>query len=64
MMIFGLIGILLVVYLLYRTDAFGDRRGNSSYTHKDALDILKRRYAEGAIGQEEFERMKKELNER
>lgn len=61
MMIFGTIGILVVLYLLFRNDAFA-KRHTTSEKGEDALTILKRRYAEGQITEEEFIRMRDEVN--
>lgn len=60
MMIFGTVGILWVLHLLFRTDAFG-KRHTTSDTGDNALAILKRRYANGELDAEAFERMKREL---
>ena len=57
--------VLLVLYTAYK--AFAPRRetinvqGNNQSSH--ALEILKSRYAKGEIGQEEYERMKKEIEQ-
>jgi len=60
MMFFGILLIGLVIYLLFRGN------GQASYhsmqrSVEDPLDILKRRFAEGSISEEEFIRMKSEL---
>lgn len=38
-------------------------RGRNSGAGESPMDILKRRYANGEIDKDQFERMKKELNE-
>jgi putative membrane protein len=48
------------IYLLVR--AVGGHRYSLPETHReDPLEILKKRYARGEINQEEYERMKKDL---
>lgn len=49
--------VVMIRFLLARTRA--ERTGASS--HRDALDILKERYAKGEIDREEFERKKTDL---
>ena len=49
--------ILLVVWLVRQTGESARGRGEET-----ALDILKKRYARGEIGKEEYERMKKDLS--
>ena len=61
MMFLGIILIGLVVYLLLRGNgqvSIYSRQGNS----EDPLEILKQRFAQGSISEEEFNRMKNELN--
>jgi len=61
MMFLGIILIGLVVYLLLRGNgqvSIYSRQGNS----EDPLEILKQRFAQGSISEEEFSRMKNELN--
>jgi putative membrane protein len=48
------------VVILIRHAASG-HRWTGSGTQESALDILKRRYAQGEIGKEEFEQKKKDL---
>lgn len=48
-------GIVLLIVWLVRQSGARNGGGNT------ALDILKRRYASGEIGKEEFEQMKREL---
>jgi uncharacterized membrane protein len=62
MMLFGIIGILLVIYLLFKTDVFSKKDGRYFEKDNDALEVLKKRYAEGLITQEEYIRMKDEIN--
>lgn len=57
MMFLGLILIGVVVYLLARPDR------ETRSTGDDPMDILKRRYAEGSITQEEFLRMKEVMQQ-
>ena len=47
--------IVLIVWLVNRTRTPGEGRADT------ALDILRQRYARGEIGQEEYERLKREL---
>ncbi|MDT4761544.1 SHOCT domain-containing protein [Sphaerochaeta sp. PS] len=56
--------LLLVILLGYLVLHGGEgTRGHVSKTHeRSALDILKKRYAEGTLSQEEFLRMKEELS--
>ncbi len=54
MMVFGALLIALIVYLAVRNDRPANQK-------EDPLDILKRRFAEGAITEEDFVRMKREL---
>jgi uncharacterized membrane protein len=61
MMFLGVILIGLVVYLLLR----GKGQNDFTFQQRDfenPLDVLKRRFAEGSISEEEFVRMKNELN--
>ena len=61
MMFLGIIFIGLVVYLLLRGNgqiSTYSQKGNS----EDPLEILKQRFAQGSISEEEFMRMKNELN--
>lgn len=62
MMIFGILGILLIVYLLFRTDMFGRKDGSYRKENNDALEVLRKRYAEGSLSPEEFIRMKEEIS--
>jgi uncharacterized membrane protein len=39
----------------------GDNRGHYNKTSESPMDILKKRYANGEISKEEFEKMKKEI---
>ncbi len=58
MMLFGTIGIVLVIYLLYKTGIFGKKDTTYFEEDNDALEVLKRRYAEGSISHEEYIQMK------
>jgi len=57
-MIIVWIVIILGVFYLIKLIAWGGKKEEPKET---ALDILKKRYAEGAISKEEFERMKDDL---
>lgn len=54
-----IVGIVLLIVWLVRQS--GSRSGGSDDREETALDILKKRYAKGEIGKEEFEQMKREL---
>lgn len=51
------LGIIVLVRLLGRDS----RRGSGAPAQETALDILKKRYARGEIGREEFEEKKRDL---
>ncbi|MCF8224797.1 MAG: SHOCT domain-containing protein [Bacteroidales bacterium] len=57
--IFGLIGLIIVVWLFIRT--FNQNGGGQSLPNKKAMDILNERYARGDIDKAEFEEKKKDL---
>lgn len=67
----GIIGILLiaiVIWFIFQysgrgviNNPFGSNRLENETPNENALEILKKRYAKGEINQEEYERMKKEL---
>ena len=61
MMFFGVILVGLVVYLLVRGNGqlFSSTRKERN---EEPLEILKKRFAEGSISEEEFNRMKQELD--
>ncbi len=59
MWILWIVLIVVIVYVL--KDLIGGSSSSKSKPEDDALDILKRRYAQGEIDEAEFERRKKEL---
>lgn len=61
MMIFGTLGIFLIVYLLFRTDAFDKNDYSNRKKNNDALGALKKRYAQGSLSREEYLRMKEDI---
>ncbi len=63
MMLFGIIGIFFIIYLLFNTDLLGKKHSTHFDTDKEALDVLKKRYAEGLISHEEFIQVKDEIKD-
>jgi putative membrane protein len=70
MMLWGLLSLvlgLLVLFLFVLAAAYavkwvwGQRSGAKTGTEESAVDILKKRYARGEIGREEFEKVKREI---
>ncbi|MEX0805766.1 MAG: SHOCT domain-containing protein [Candidatus Binatia bacterium] len=70
MMIWGLLGVLfglLVLFLFVLAAAYGvkwvwgQRPSSTTGSDESALDLLKKRYARGEIGKEEFERIRREI---
>lgn len=59
--IFWLVIVAFIVWLLV-TQLNKGRQDSQSVSHDSPMDILKKRYAKGEISKEEFERMKKDLN--
>ncbi len=59
--IFWLVIVAFIVWLLV-TQLNKGRQDSQSVSHDSTMDILKKRYAKGEISKEEFERMKKDLN--
>ena len=58
MMLFFWGGVILLIVWLIR-----ELSGKNQPQGKSALDILKGRYAKGEITKEEFEKMKKDINQ-
>ena len=54
---------IVVGLLIYFIVQAGKAKGSVPGQNETPLDILKRRYAKGEIVKEEFERMKKDLEE-
>lgn len=66
-LIVGILVIAIAVYAFVQMDRNrGGRDGHNPPRHdrNEALDLLNRRYANGEISDEEFERMKKRLENR
>ena len=61
MMIIGFIPIAVIVYILLRRDGKNTFSSNVQNLD-DPIEILKRRFAEGQITEEEFRQMKIELS--
>lgn len=53
--------VLLIVLIVLGLKGLGGNDGNGSSNNDSAMDILKKRYANGEIDEEEFERRRKEL---
>lgn len=67
----GLFGILLIAIIIWAVLQFTNKNNANSLRlntgkpdsgEENALEILKKRYARGEIGQEEYDRMKKEIS--
>ena len=63
MMFIPLLVIILIVYVVFRNPDF-TRNSLSKSSERSPLDILKQRYAEGSLSQDEFFRMREELSNR
>lgn len=63
MMFIGIIALVAILYLIFRPER-GNHYMSSRDMRDDPLEILKRRYAQGDISQEDFFRMKEELARR
>ena len=63
MMLIPLLLFILVLYFIFRDTDF-KRNQTPRVDERSPLDILKQRYAEGALSQEEFLRMKEELSKK
>ncbi len=63
MMLIPLLIFILVLYLIFR-DTDLKRNQTPRSDERSPLDILKQRYAEGALSQDEFLRMKEELSKK
>ncbi len=57
--IIWLVIIVVIVWVIFQFK--GDNRGHYDKNSESPMDILKKRYAKGEIGKEEFEKMKKEM---
>jgi putative membrane protein len=55
----GLILVAIIIYFILRSSGSS---GNTSKSAESALDILKKRYAQGEISKEEFENKKKDVS--
>ncbi len=53
--------ILLIVVIVWAVNTIANNSSNTTDTQQTALDILKKRYAQGDIDREEFEQIKKNL---
>jgi uncharacterized membrane protein len=63
MMFIPLLLFIMLFYFLFRNSDFS-RNQIPSTNERSPLDILKQRYAEGTLSQEEFIRMREELSKR
>ena len=63
MMFIPLLVIVLIFYLVFRGSDFSRDHMQKS-NERSPLDILKQRYAEGSLSQDEFLRMREELSKR
>jgi len=61
MMVVPLVLFGLLFYVIFRNPDF-TRQENSKTNERSPVEILKQRYAEGSLSQEEFLRMREELS--
>ena len=53
--------ILLIVAIVWAVNTIANNSSNTADSQQTALDILKKRYAQGDIDRDEFEQIKKNL---
>lgn len=60
-MMFGFVFLLIIFWFFFFNPTHSSRSMGSIYEHRDALDLLRERYARGEMSQEEFLERKQEL---
>ena len=63
MFIMMLIALVLIIAVIYAITRATQGRSNSEFLRETPLEILKKRYAKGELTREQFEQMKKELEQ-
>lgn len=58
-----MVALAVIIVAVVLTLRFVGRKGGANTHHETALEILKRRYANGEIDKQEYEEKKKELSE-
>ncbi|MBI2665871.1 SHOCT domain-containing protein [Candidatus Woesearchaeota archaeon] len=64
MFLIGIFWLAVIVFIIWAIWKYSKGSGIATVLSRDALEIVKERYAKGEISKKEFEEMKKELHKK